>query len=112
VSVVPGTDAGRLRVMLHLRADGEDALLTAYDQIRFQVAQADGHLGDQLLQSLEDPLEWVITSEWETAEHYARWARSHTVDRLAAPIVSTSTDRRHSRYAVRRHTAVSGGSAP
>ncbi|QXJ26488.1 antibiotic biosynthesis monooxygenase [Actinomadura graeca] len=97
--------------MLHLRAEGEDALLAAYDEIRLQVAEADGHLGDQLLQSLEDPRDWVITSEWETAGHYARWAAGHTVDRLAAPIAATSTDRRHSRYAVRRHTVLAGEGA-
>lgn len=96
----------RLRVLLHLRAEDEQALLAAYDNIRHRVAQADGHIVDQLLQSIDDPREWVITSEWETAEHYARWAKSHTVDELAAPIIASSTDRRHLRYAVRRHTSL------
>lgn len=100
-----GAGQGRLRVMLTLHAEDESRLLDAYDRIRFQVAEADGHLADQLLQSLDDPLRWVITSEWESAEHYARWARGHAVDALAAPIVEVSTDRRHARYAVRRHTA-------
>lgn len=95
----------RLRVFLFLRAEDEQRLVAAYDEIRFRVAAADGHVSDQLLQSLDDPQQWVITSEWETAEHYKRWASSHTVDDLAVPIVATSTDRRHMRYAVRRHTA-------
>ncbi|MEV0587121.1 antibiotic biosynthesis monooxygenase family protein [Nonomuraea sp. NPDC050310] len=99
----------RLRVMLHLRADGEGELVAAYDGIRHDVAAADGHLSDQLLQSLEDPGQWVITSEWESAEHYARWARGHQVDRLAAPIVAVSDDRRHERYAIRRHTSLDAG---
>ncbi|MEU4834410.1 antibiotic biosynthesis monooxygenase family protein [Streptosporangium sp. NPDC023615] len=95
---------GRLRVLLHLRAQGERELVTAYDGIRREVAEADGHVSDQLLQSLDDPGQWLITSEWETPEHYARWARGHRVDELAAPIVEVSEDRRHMRYAVRRHT--------
>ncbi|MGI5282710.1 antibiotic biosynthesis monooxygenase family protein [Nonomuraea polychroma] len=99
--------AGRLRVLLHLRAE-EQELVSAYDGIRHEVAKAEGHLSDQLLQSLDDPRQWLITSEWETAEHYARWARGHQVDTLAAPIVEVSDDRRHMRYAVRRHTSLGG----
>jgi heme-degrading monooxygenase HmoA len=93
----------RLRVFLYLRAEDEQRLVAAYDEIRFRVAAADGHISDQLLQSLDDPQQWVITSEWETAEHYARWASSHADD-LAVPIVASSTDRRHMRYGVRRNT--------
>lgn len=96
----------RLRVLLHLRAEEETTLLAAYDEIRHQVVRADGHLSDQLLQSLDDPCEWVITSEWETAEHYAVWSQGHAVDALAAPVVASSTDRRHRRHVVRRHTTL------
>jgi heme-degrading monooxygenase HmoA len=94
-------------VLLFVRAadDEEEGFLAAYDDIRHRVASVPGHLSDQLCQSCDDPQQWLITSEWETREHYEAWARTDIPDQLGRTIVARSSERRHVRYEVRRHTA-------
>lgn len=103
-----GADTERLRVLLFLWVeDGtEEAFTKAYEEIRWQVAAADGHIADQLCQSTTEPREWLITSEWESAEHYAAWARRPDHPGLAAPITATTSGRVHKPFVVRSRTAL------
>ncbi len=104
--------ACRLRVIFRLRVqDGlEDRFLASYRKIRHQVAQVDGYLGDQLCQSTTDVGDWVITSEWESPEHFRRWESGTGHRELAAPLMECVTTRESSRYHVRLAT-VAGQSA-
>nr|QKO28698.1 antibiotic biosynthesis monooxygenase [Streptomyces sp.] len=100
-----------LRILFLVRVEdgGEEDFRTAYEQIRWTVAAADGHIADQLCQSTVDPHEWLITSEWESAGHYTAWARHEGHRDLAAPIVATTSSRIHKPFAVRSRTV--GGPA-
>ncbi|MCS7476934.1 antibiotic biosynthesis monooxygenase family protein [Umezawaea endophytica] len=103
-----GSERGerRLRVIFRLRVreGAEDRFLSAYKQIRHQVARVDGYLGDQLCQSTTDVGDWVITSEWESAEHFQRWESGSDHRELAAPLMRCVTSRESRRYHVRLAT--------
>ncbi|GLH99314.1 hypothetical protein Pa4123_45890 [Phytohabitans aurantiacus] len=100
------TPDGRLRILFFARVaeDGEEDFLAAYERIRHKVAQAPGHVLDQLCQSPNDPREWLITSEWETPAHYQTWANHHRFSELSEPIVETTISREHRPYLVRTTT--------
>jgi heme-degrading monooxygenase HmoA len=95
-----------VRILLFARVgeDGEQRFLEAYDSIRHRVAAAEGHVAEQLCQASDDPRQWLITSEWESAGQYATWATAHGFDELADPIASTTVERLHRRFLVRRST--------
>jgi heme-degrading monooxygenase HmoA len=97
----------KLRVLFLITVlDGaEQRFLDAYDAIRHRVAQVPGHLQDQVCQSTTDPAQWVITSEWRSAEHFAEWERSEAHRTLVAPLRDCLTDPRSMRFVVRRETA-------
>jgi len=92
-----------LRVLVFLRvADGaQDRFLAAYESIRHRVAAAPGHLGEELGQSPSDPRNWLLTSEWETPEHYRAWARQAGFAELSDPIVAVTESHEHRAYLVR-----------
>ncbi|QSB16332.1 antibiotic biosynthesis monooxygenase [Natronosporangium hydrolyticum] len=98
---------GRLRVVFLLTvAEGaEDRFVAAYEAIRHRVAAVDGHLADQLCQSTTDPSQWMITSEWESPEHFLAWERTAGHRELAGPLVACTTDRRSLRFLVRHQTS-------
>ena len=62
-------DGSRLRVVLLVDVyDGaQQQFLEAYESLCSQVASVPGHVSDQLCQSIENPSQWLITSEWESA---------------------------------------------
>jgi heme-degrading monooxygenase HmoA len=95
-----------LRVVFAIRVPeaSQELFLLAYRQVSARVARVDGHLVDQLCQSLHDPAEWLITSEWETSEHFLAWERSEGHRQLAAPLVAHTTERKSLRYLVRGET--------
>jgi heme-degrading monooxygenase HmoA len=95
-----------VRILLFARVgqDGEQRFLDAYESIRHRVAAAEGHVAEQLCQAADNPLEWLITSEWESAEQYATWANARGFDELSDPITSTTVERLHRRFLVRRST--------
>ncbi|GGP85338.1 antibiotic biosynthesis monooxygenase family protein [Saccharothrix coeruleofusca] len=95
-----------LRVVFRLRVThgAGERLLEAYQRIRHAVAEVDGYLGDQLCQSLHDPDEWVITSEWRSFGHFAAWEATPGHRELAAPLLACTEDRESRRYLVRATT--------
>ena len=57
---------GRIVFLIHLKPGRQEDFLKAYEAIRHRVAGGvKGHLVDQICQSIDDPLSWLITSEWE-----------------------------------------------
>jgi heme-degrading monooxygenase HmoA len=89
---------------LRLAEGATDSFIAAYQAIRHQVALVDGFLGDEVCESTTDPQEWVITSEWESLEHFQAWESSAGHRELAAPLVRCATHRESRRYHVRLAT--------
>lgn len=98
------TEGLRILFFATVPEGGEDEFLAAYEKVRHRVAAAPGHLRDQLCQSKVEPGEWLITSEWETPQHYAAWANQPGFEELSDPIVATTVKREHRPYLVRRTT--------
>ena len=102
----PTTDS-RLRVVLLLDVqDGaQERFLDAYEQMRYQVSAVPGHVMDQLCQSTEDPLRWLITSEWESSEPFLEWLDSPEQREMIKPLTGCVRDARSMRFTVFRETA-------
>ncbi|PBC76537.1 SchA/CurD like domain-containing protein [Streptomyces sp. TLI_235] len=97
----------RLRVVLMCDVmDGaQDRFLTAYEQLRHQVAAVPGHVSDQLCQSIEDPSQWLITSEWESAQPFLSWVDSEAHREMVKPLHGCVRDTRSLRFSIMRETA-------
>jgi heme-degrading monooxygenase HmoA len=103
-------DGSRLRVVLLVDVyDGaQQQFLEAYEQLCNQVASVPGHVSDQLCQSIENPSQWLITSEWESAPPFLAWVNSEEHVRMVQPLHSCVRDTRSLRFHVVRET---GGEA-
>ncbi|MER8188106.1 SchA/CurD-like domain-containing protein [Kitasatospora sp. NPDC094015] len=97
----------RLRVVLFCDImDGtQQRFLDAYEQLRHQVAAVPGHVSDQLCQSIEDPSQWLITSEWESAQPFLAWVDSEAHREMVKPLHGCVRDTRSLRYNIMRETA-------
>ncbi|GAA2272097.1 MULTISPECIES: SchA/CurD-like domain-containing protein [Kitasatospora] len=100
----------RLRVVLLLDVqDGaQDRFLDAYEQLRHQVASVPGHVSDQLCQSIENPAQWLITSEWESAQPFLAWVDSEAHREMVRPLHGCVRDTRSLRFSIMRETSDSG----
>ncbi|MFJ3224146.1 SchA/CurD-like domain-containing protein [Streptomyces sp. NPDC086783] len=99
-------DGSRLRVVLLVDVhDGaQQEFLEAYEQLCNQVASVPGHVSDQLCQSIENPSQWLITSEWESAPPFLAWVNSEDHVRMVEPLHSCVRDTRSLRFHVVRET--------
>ncbi|PPS70970.1 MULTISPECIES: SchA/CurD-like domain-containing protein [Streptomyces] len=99
-------DGSRLRVVLLVDVhDGaHQEFLDAYEQLCNQVASVPGHVSDQLCQSIENPSQWLITSEWESAPPFLAWVNSEEHVRMVEPLHSCVRDTRSLRFHVVRET--------
>jgi heme-degrading monooxygenase HmoA len=106
-------EAPRLRVVLLLEVhDGhEQDFLAAYEQIRHQVAGVPGHISDQLCQSLGNAAQWLITSEWESAEPFLRWVESAAHRKMVEPLHGCVRDTNSLRFVIARETPEPGHAA-
>ncbi|MFE0458634.1 SchA/CurD-like domain-containing protein [Kitasatospora sp. NPDC058965] len=104
------TEPPRLRVVLLLEVhDGhEQDFLAAYEQIRHQVAGVPGHISDQLCQSLGNAAQWLITSEWESAEPFLRWVESAAHRKMVEPLHGCVRDTNSLRFVIARETPEPG----
>ncbi|MGW1955467.1 SchA/CurD-like domain-containing protein [Streptomyces sp. NPDC001920] len=104
-------DGSRMRVTLlvDLHEGAQEEFLDAYEQMRDRVASVPGHLGDQLCQSLENPSQWLITSEWATAPPYLAWVNSEEHLETVKPLQNCVRELRSMRYGIVRET---GGARP
>ncbi|MEU0055450.1 MULTISPECIES: SchA/CurD-like domain-containing protein [unclassified Streptomyces] len=103
-------DGSRLRVVLLVDVyDGaQQQFLEAYEQLCNQVASVPGHVSDQLCQSIENPSQWLITSEWESAPPFLTWVNSEEHVEMVRPLHNCVSDTRSLRFHVVRET---GGEA-
>jgi heme oxygenase (mycobilin-producing) len=104
-----GAPSGKYRVlfMFRLHPGSAEAFLAAYETVREQVAQVPGHLVDQVCRSADDPDQWMITSEWESAEHFLSWERTPGHRQLAAPMLACMAERSSLRYLIYAETFTS-----
>ncbi|MFE4086691.1 SchA/CurD-like domain-containing protein [Streptomyces sp. YIM B13502] len=99
-------DGSRLRVilLLDLYEGAQEQFLDAYEHMRNTVASVPGHISDQLCQSIENPSQWLITSEWESALPFLDWVNSEEHIQIVRPMHSCVRDTRSMRYSVLRET--------
>ncbi|MFI1865164.1 antibiotic biosynthesis monooxygenase family protein [Streptomyces jumonjinensis] len=71
---------------VHVVEGGEQGFLDAYERIRRSVASVPGHLIDRLGEPIDDSRQWVITSEWETPEHFFAWQQGDDHRALLEPL--------------------------
>ncbi|WP_199185566.1 SchA/CurD-like domain-containing protein [Streptomyces carminius] len=99
-------DGTRLRVVLLLEVADEDRrrFLDAYERMCRQVASTPGHIQDQVCQSVEDPSQWLITSEWESAPPFLAWVNSEEHLEMVRPLRACVRSMRSLRFGVLRQT--------
>ncbi|MEU7402517.1 SchA/CurD-like domain-containing protein [Streptomyces sp. NPDC044948] len=99
-------DGSRVRVVLMLDIhDGmQQEFLDAYERIRDRVSAVPGHVSDQLCQSLENPTQWLLTSEWESAAPFLAWVNSDEHLDTVEPLQDCVRDTHSLRYSVLRET--------
>ncbi|MFI6421726.1 SchA/CurD-like domain-containing protein [Streptomyces sp. NPDC050842] len=99
-------DGSKLRVilLLDLYEGAQQQFLDAYELMRKQVASVPGHISDQLCQSIENPSQWLITSEWESAPPFLAWVNSEEHVETVKPMHSCVRDTRSMRYSILRET--------
>ncbi|GGJ30743.1 SchA/CurD-like domain-containing protein [Streptomyces brasiliensis] len=99
-------DGSSLRVVLlvDVYEGAQQQFLEAYEQLGSQVASVPGHVSDQLCQSIENPSQWLITSEWESAPPFLAWVNSEEHVRMVQPLHSCVRDTRSLRFHIVRET--------
>ncbi|MFH8619358.1 SchA/CurD-like domain-containing protein [Streptomyces sp. NPDC017979] len=107
-------DGSRLRVilLLDLHEGAQREFLEAYEHMRNSVASVPGHISDQLCQSIENPSQWLITSEWESAPPFLAWVNSEEHVQTVQPLHSCVRDTRSLKFNVLRETGQAFSVAP
>src|SRR5437667_12125789 len=96
---------GRVVVLIQIKPGAQEEFLAAYESIRHLVAEGvEGHLVDQVCQSPDDPERWMITSEWETLEHFRAWEATEEHRDLAKPLRDCMAESKSLKYEVREET--------
>ncbi len=96
----------RLRVvlLLDIRDGAQQRFLQAYERFSRRVAAVPGHISHQLCQSGDDPGQWLITSEWESAESYLTWLNSEERVGMVEPMHACVRGTRPLRYSIVRES--------
>jgi heme-degrading monooxygenase HmoA len=99
-------ETSRLRVLFLVEVldDHQERFLEAYEGVRHQVADVPGHISDQLCQSLGNSSQWLITSEWQSSEHFLAWVDSPAHQEMMAPMSACLGSRSSLRYLIVRET--------
>lgn len=95
----------RVLFLIRIPAERAGAFLTAYEQIRYQVAEGvEGHVVDQVCQSGSDPEQWLITSEWTSLEAFENWERDPSHRALVRPMRECMTEATSIRFRILSET--------
>ena len=78
----------RVRVvrLLRVREGMEADFVASYREVRRGSAGVPGHLGEQLCRSLDDPAQWLLTSEWDSFEAVRAWRTGSAHRTLVEPM--------------------------
>ena len=97
---------GRIVFLIRLKPGMQEQFLQAYQSIRHVVAEGvEGHLVDQVCQLADDPDQWLITSEWESVEHFLEWERLEEHRELARPLRECMAEATSLKFVVREETS-------
>jgi len=106
----PPAPKGRIVFTMRLKPGMQEQFLAAYESMRYEVARGvPGHIVDQVCQSPEDPNAWLITSEWQSLEHFLAWERTEEHRELAQPLRASFAEARSLKYVVREETWAGAG---
>ncbi len=95
----------RFVLQVHLKPEREADFLRLYDAIHRRVAQGvKGHFVHQLSQGIDDPLNWLITSEWEDLDSCMEWERSPEHRALVMPLRDCWDEAKSIKYELRVET--------
>ncbi|MFY1679579.1 MULTISPECIES: SchA/CurD-like domain-containing protein [unclassified Streptomyces] len=94
----------RVVLLLDLYDGAQQRFLETYERLRRHVASVPGHVGEQLCQSIENPSQWLITSEWESAPPFLAWVNSEEHVQMVRPLHRCVRDTRSLRFHVLRET--------
>ncbi|MFD8636490.1 SchA/CurD-like domain-containing protein [Streptomyces sp. NPDC059656] len=99
-------DGSMLRVVLlmDLHEGRQQEFFEAYERLRHDIASVPGHISDQLCQSFENPSQWLITSEWESAPQYLAWVNSDHHAEQVKPLGACARAMRPLKFTVLRET--------
>jgi heme-degrading monooxygenase HmoA len=97
---------GRVVFLIKTKPGAQEQFLEAYQGIRHLVAEGvEGHLVDQVCQQPDDPDSWLITSEWESLEHFLVWERTQEHRDLVKPMRECFAEARSLKFEVREETS-------
>lgn len=75
-----------VRVLLYHSAPDAHCLLGAYHEVSRRLHGVPGLVSNELLQSVNRPDGFVVTSVWRCMEEYQEWARRPDHKHLTAPL--------------------------
>ena len=97
---------GRVVFLLRIKPGMQEQFLEAYEGIRHLVAEGvDGHLVDQVCQAPDDPESWLITSEWQSLDHFLAWEATEEHRELVKPMRDCFAEARSLKFEVREETS-------
>ncbi|MER5643440.1 antibiotic biosynthesis monooxygenase family protein [Streptosporangium sp. NPDC002524] len=95
----------RIVFLIRVPAERREDFLAAYERIRYQVSGGvPGHLRDQVCQSVTDPEQWLITSEWRRVADFLAWEATEEHRELVRPMRECVTEARSLRFLIRAET--------
>ena len=98
--------SGRVRVLVYASAaPGDDGVTAAYHRISAALAGTPGLLGNELLQSLLEPSDFAVLSEWESEQAFHDWEEGASHRGVTAPLRPYQDTRHGSAFGVYRVTA-------
>ncbi|MES4892919.1 antibiotic biosynthesis monooxygenase family protein [Streptomyces sp. NPDC096012] len=105
-SIHTGRPADKLSVVFAVRVveDGEEGFLNLYEHLRKSVSGTPGHIIERLGKPADDSRQWVITSEWRSAEDFFAWQQSEEHQELVAPLREFVDQRQSLRFHVIKET--------
>ncbi|GAA1898753.1 SchA/CurD-like domain-containing protein [Streptantibioticus ferralitis] len=100
----PGDSKLRVILVLHIKEGAEKRFMEVYEKLNRQVVKVPGHISGQLCQSIQNPSEWIITSEWESPAPYFAWVNSAEHVRMVEPMHECVHNTQSLRYGVLRES--------
>ncbi|UFR06287.1 antibiotic biosynthesis monooxygenase [Streptomyces sp. Go40/10] len=101
-----GLTAEKLNVVFAVRVieGGEQGFLDLYEHLRKSVAGTPGHIVERLGEPVDGSRQWVITSEWRSAEDFFAWQQSAEHQELVAPLREWVDQRQSMRFRIVKET--------
>jgi heme-degrading monooxygenase HmoA len=76
----------RATLTMKVEEGHEDAFEAAWREVAAVARSAPGMIRQVLMRSSDEPATFIISSDWESREHFGRFERSPEQDDLTAPL--------------------------